>query len=212
MNNDTNFGPPSCPGDDGLPVIDTRLNHLKCALQNIVDGYGGDIVMSLGRFRQNTIDTDPSNGCDMIALSCDNCGNVPANCQPYMAGGDRYEVLVPLVEGNQNDLIEWVDFNYGTCFPDMPGNPELEDAGPTPLAGSLVGVQRYLQGLQTPGDDPNVSMMPYWVGPGDDPIRDDPFKDIFVGGQQCRPYITILLTDGNETCTANFSDTTNAAA
>jgi Notch-like protein len=37
--------------------------------------------------------------------------------------------------------------------------------------------------------------------PGFDPIRNDPYKDVFLpSGEQCRPYVTIILTDGNESC------------
>src|SRR5262245_27167973 len=44
MDEATNSGPPSCGGTD------TKLNHARCAISNIVDSYG-DIEFALGRFR-----------------------------------------------------------------------------------------------------------------------------------------------------------------
>ena len=42
--NPTGYGPPSCGG------IDNKLNHAKCAINNIVNSYG-DMVFAFGRFR-----------------------------------------------------------------------------------------------------------------------------------------------------------------
>lgn len=201
----TNHGSPSCaPGD-------TRLNHLKCALGNIVNGYG-DMVMGLGRYRQTTTDTNPTTGCYTQGVDCEACNSNSANCTPAMGSGDRFELLVPLVDANQSDLLEWVDFTTGTCFNDQAANPELDDGGWTPIAGSLEGAKRYWQGLNTPGIDTTVGVVPYWTGPGAEPIRDDPLKNVFIGGEQCRPYIVIMLTDGDETCVPNVSETRDAAA
>src|SRR5512138_928015 len=40
----TGSGPPSCGGPD------TKLNHARCAITNIINSYG-DIVFALARFR-----------------------------------------------------------------------------------------------------------------------------------------------------------------
>ena len=172
-------GPESCSG--GL----TRIEHAKCAFQQIANGYG-DVLLSLGRFRQTTTDNDCTDGCDL-----DTGCNMYGDEHP-----DQLEVLVPLVDGNQHDIADWVNFSCGTCSTDQSMDPEIYiDAGGsgiTPLAGSLYGAQRYFQGLE-----------PTWMSlPGGDPIRDDPLKDFPApgGGEQCRPYITILLTDGAEHC------------
>ena len=182
--NDPVTGPPeSCSGDTG------RIEHAKCALQKIVNAYG-DVSIALGKFRQTTTDTDCSNGCSMSG-PCQSPGESP----------DSLELLVPIVSGNQYDVLEWVNFTCGTCFPDQANDPELRGSGFTPLAGSLNGAQRYFE-----GNDPD------WMSlPGGDPIGDDPLSSVFVGpGEQCRPYIVILLTDGNETCAAS-ADTVTAA-
>ena len=205
MDGDTGSGPPSCGGPD------TRMHHANCAIQNIVSGYG-DMVMALGRFRQTSTDNNCGNGCSINAIDCSACdGSGGASCTPAMSSADRFEVLVPLVDNNQADIFRWVDFACGTCGTDLALNPELTEDGWTPLGGALRGAKRYMQGLNTPGTDTNVGVIPYWTGPGDDPIRDDPLKNIFVSpGNQCRPYIVILLTDGDETC-EHFSGTQAAA-
>jgi hypothetical protein len=189
MNNSTGSGPPSCGGSD------SKLDHAKCAVTNIVNTYG-DVVIGYGSFRQdiNESDTNCGNGCGASLASCDD-------------GGDEFQVLVPLLEGTQNRIIDWNDLICNTCSRNTaldPGlNPELEAGGNTPLAGTLRGAKRYWQGLPLPSD-PGT---PFWSGPGDDPIRDDPLSDQFLpGGEQCRPYIVVLLTDGAETCTGTPED------
>jgi hypothetical protein len=207
MNDPTNFGLPSCAG----ATTDTLLTHAKCAFNNIVNSYG-DIVMALGRFRQTTADTNPSNGCTMTGVDCDpdndgdSCEQDPTDCPAGLYGGDRLQVLVPIVDDNQNDLVSWVDFAQNTCGTSNAQDPELFQNGATPLAGSLRGAKLYWQGLSSP------TQGPYWTGPGDDPVRDDPLKLVTnPDGTQCRPYITILLTDGEETCAPTFDETTGAA-
>ena len=181
MNSSTGFGPPSCGGTD------RRLDHAKCAVQNIVNGYG-DMVMALARFRQ-------SGSCSVTGIDCSDCNeSTGSGCTATMSSADRFELLVPLVENNQDDLLSWVDFSCGT------NDPELLDDGYTPIGGSLRGAKRYFQGND-----------PFWTGSGGDPIRDDPLWDNFIGGVQCRPYIVIQLTDGSESC-EEFSGTESAAA
>jgi uncharacterized protein (TIGR03382 family) len=208
MTTDTNAGPASCIGAGS-----SRLDHAKCAIQNIANSYG-EMVMALARFRQSTTDTNCANGCSMSAINCDPDGdgtgctqdsNQTTGCTAAMENGDRFELLVPLVDGNQSSIVGWTDFSCTGACSQNPG--ELDDGGWTPLAGSLVGAKRYWQGLDSPSEGP------YWSGPGDDPIREDPLNDVFTSpGEQCRPYITILLTDGEETCASSFTDTTNAAS
>ncbi len=203
----TGFGSPSCAA-----VEDNRLNHLKCALSNIINGYG-DMVMGLGRFRQETNRTvcTVDGFCNWDGVNCDGC-TTGGSCFPEQSSADRFELLVPILEQNQGDLLDWVNFNCGTCDLTTGGDSELEADGFTPIGGSLKGAKRYFQGLDTPGVDTNVGEIPYWVGPGDDPVRDDPLRNVFIGGQQCRPYIVIMLTDGSETCTPNFTETVDAAS
>ncbi len=208
----TGSGPPSCGG------ADTRFDHAKCALRNIVNNYG-DTVIALARFREQVVSPDCEEDCalavqcadcDMVAGTCTNYCNpdTGTNCDASWGSADQLEVLVPLVDNNQNDILIWNDFNCGTCTNNLALQPELRPDwwGFTPLAGSLKGAKRYLQGLNSPSEGP------YWTGAGDDPIRDDPLNDQFLSpGVQCRPYIVILLTDGEETC-ARFTTETLPAA
>ena len=198
MEGATGFGSPSCANGD------TRINHLKCALANIVNGYG-DMIMALGRFRQRSSRNDCSRECGMRGIDCQDCYE-NGNCSALHTSGDRFEVLVPLVERNQGELLDWVNFTCGTCDPSVGSDPELVEHGWTPIAGSLNGAKRYFQGLSTPGDDPSVDVQPYWTGHGADPIRADSLKNVFVNGAQCRPYIVIMLTDGQETCVPKDSN------
>ena len=179
-------GPPSCAG-----AAANRMDHAKCAIQNITNSYD-EMVLALARFRISTSDGDCTNGCTG-SYFCD--GDEP----------DSFELVVPLDEDNASELLNWVDYSLTLCD----GNndctvrsttePELFAFGNTPLAGSLRGAQRYWQ-----GNDPDY--------PSEDPIRSDPLNDVFVNGEQCRPYITILLTDGAETCASFNPETTDAAA
>lgn len=164
--------PESCSG--GTQLID----HARCAIQSFVNAYG-DVTFGLAKFDQVTSDMDCLDGCNM-GTQCSMGGDSP----------DRLNVAVPLDGENQADILEWVDFTCATCDDDMVMNPELFPGGETPIAGSLYGAQRYYQGMD-----------PVWSGlPGGDPIGDDPLNSVFIDGAQCRPYIVILLTDGNESC------------
>ncbi len=214
MDQATSYGNASCYNGAGA---DTRMSHLKCSLQNIINAYGGDMVLGLGRFRQRINLGQPPPNCDAFVLTCSPCQSDPMNCSTLMASGDQFEVLVPITEGNQNDLLGWVDFSVNTCVADNSMDPELFAEGGTPLTGALKGAKRYWQGMDTEGApadawNPMRPVEPYWVGPGDDPIRDDTLNNPPFVGPQCRPYITILLTDGYETCTADPDNTPTMAA
>ena len=185
MQNATGFGPPSCPGS-----VDTRLSHAKCAINNIANS-SGDLVLALARFRQSTNDVNPADGCTMSA-------GCPAAANRDLA----FDLLVPLVDGNNDLLARWTDNSQNTCQLPMNANdnPEIFFGSGTPIGGALDGSRRYWQGL------PATSGTPFWpVGqPGFDPIRNDPLKTVFLpSGRQCRPYIVISLTDGNESCSGN---------
>jgi hypothetical protein len=195
-------GPPSCPGGAA-----NKLDHAKCAVQNIANNYG-EIEMALGRFRQTSTDTDCSNGCTISGASCGGCNtDTGAGCSSTMSSADQFQVVVPLVENNQSDLVKWDDYTCGQCTA-TGASPELIAAGGTPIAGALKGAKLYWQGADSPSNGA------YWpdtgvVGDGHDPIRDDPLFG--TSTQLCRPYITILLTDGDESC-ADFDPVTTSAA
>ena len=181
MQTATGFGPPSCVG-----TIDSRLHHAKCAINNIANS-SGDMVIGLARFRQTTTDVNPADGCTMAA-------GCPAAANRDIA----FEALVGLVDGNNADLARWTDFTQNTCSSfNVADNPEIFFGSGTPIGGALQGAQRYWQGLQ--GSN-GATLWPAG-SPGYDPIRNDPLNDVFLpNGRQCRPYIVISLTDGNESC------------
>ena len=95
--------------------------------------------------------------------------------------------------------------------------------GGTPLGGVLKSIKRYWSGQQAS----NGTVLWDSLTAGFDPIRSDPTKNVFIAKagetacnpnpgtcdpatsctgancccvSQCRPYITILLTDGDESC------------
>lgn len=121
---------------------------------------------------------------------------------------DHAKCAIDTLANDFGDVLRWNDFTCGTCGNAIASNPEIFAGGFTPIAGSLNGVQRYFQGLQV--TDGTV----LWPSdqPGFDPIRTDPLGTTFLpSGQQCRPYVVVSLTDGEETC-ATFAETTAAAA
>jgi len=197
----TGYGPPSCS------TTDTKMDHAKCAIQKIANSYG-EMVMALARFRvkagSDNVCND-GNGCSTATAASCNCDPNTGTGTCFTPNGDDFEILVPIVANNQPNVLVWTNNVCTTCGPGS-GDPELFAIGSTPIASSLVGDKLYWQGLPSPNNGA------YWTGAGADPIRNDPLKDVFDSpGNQCRPYITIVLTDGDETCTA-FTNTTNAAA
>src|SRR5438094_8393090 len=67
MQDPTGSGPPTCGGPD------TKLNHARCAISNIIASYG-DIVIALSRFRMTmggntTAATFPA-GCTPAQANC----------------------------------------------------------------------------------------------------------------------------------------------
>jgi hypothetical protein len=184
MDNSTGAGSNSC----GQPQ--TRLSDAKCVLQRIIDGYG-DVVFGLARYLDDCTGTCGP-GCDTICgccthLSCSGCNDDGSGCPAGGASADQGEVLVDIREGNQSDIVRWIDFTCGSCTTAGP-DPELSAETWTPLAGSLRGARRYYE-----GSDPTFPTSP---------ILGDPY-------QACRPYLVMLLTDGEESCAAD-SDTTDA--
>ena len=208
MDTATGSGPPSCGGTD------TRLNHARCAISNIVDSYG-DIVFALGRFRMTM------SGTTTAATFPSGCSTAQAGCSTQ---DNEFEMLAALVDGNNTAASMWTNLTGNTCTA-AGSDPEIWDAtGNTPIEGSLRGAKRYWLGQQA--TDGTV----IWPSTqsGFDPIRTDPTKTAFLPGgcnpsptcttnccaTQCRPYIVIMLTDGDETCggTTGANGTIAAAA
>jgi len=203
MASSTGSGPPSCGGSD------TRLDHARCAINKIVNSYG-DMVFALAHFRSTkggTVNGTFPSGC---------CWNGPdvgfgGGCSSgptCNASADMFEMVTALVEGQNAAAASWVDFSGNTCT--TGSNPEIWAAsGNTPLEGTLRGAKQYWSGLQAP----NYTIWPSGSS-GFSPIANDPTRTSFLPTgcdpspgcttnccvEQCRPYITILMTDGEETC------------
>jgi hypothetical protein len=231
--NPTGFGPPDCgahcsttlsklcntaadcPASESCVVqTDNKLNHAKCAINNIANSYG-DIVFAFARFRNavsgtTTPDTFPA-GCCQHGPDAGACNGTSYTCS---AADSMFELLTPLVDGSNSAAATWVNFTGNTCT-SVGTDPEIWNADSnTPLGGSLSGSQRYYQGLQA--TDGTTILAP--GSAGFDPILNDQTNSVFLGPancdpsatctvncctSQCRPYVVILLTDGVETCTGN---------
>ena len=170
--------------------------------------------------------------CTSAGVACGGCacngtGACGSGCTTDMRADHRFELLTGLVDGN-NELAGYLtDSACGTCaLPAVGTAPtpvnEIWGAGSwTPLGGTLLGAHRYWQGLQASN---GTVIWPSSASPtsGFDPIRFDVKKTNFLPNgcnpnpavcgtagnapccaSQCRPYITILLTDGDETCGGN---------
>lgn len=195
-------------GSSSCGAADTRIDHAKCAIQQVVDAHS-DIQFGMGRFR-----TTPDGASDCFlceqntAIDCVDCneGN-GSNCSAAMSSADRFQLLVPFVEDANDSIKEWVNFNCGAsgCSLDPADSPEMRvpfGNSFTPLGGALRGARRFFQGNDTNINSNAVDNLDSIYGAGiDDPIGTDPLRDDFIAvGQQCRPYIVVLLTDGEETC------------
>jgi len=213
MDNSTGAGPPSCGG------IDNRLNHARCAINKIVNSYG-EMVFALGRFRMTasgTFSTSCDSNGDVAGNGADQCTALGDACSRGDGGG---EMLTGLVDGQNQAAATWTDFKCGSCGGPgtaLSAQPELWAAsGSTPLGGYMQSASRYWRGLATATDGSSI-----WpsTSAGFDPIRNDPAKTSFIPtgcdpnpttcgvganppccASQCRPYISIMLTDGNENC------------
>ena len=212
MNSSTGQGPSSCGGED------TLIDHAKCAIQQVVDAYA-DIQFGMGRFRAGG---NCTTCVDDDAIDCSACnGSGSAACTATMDSPDRFQLLVPFVEDSNDAIRQWVNFDCGSggCSLDPADNPELRipsSSSWTPLGGALRGARRFFQ-----GNDPFIGgadgLTTIFQAGVDNPIGTDPLQNDFIApGQQCRPYVVILLTDGAETCeqfdAAGNDDTVGAAA
>src|SRR5690606_20852697 len=176
------------PGTNSCGRERTRLSDAKCVLQSVVNGFG-DVSFGLARYRATCDSRDScsssctsSCGCDCSFVDCGRCENDGRRCPNNGGSADQGQILVPIRDENQDDILEWIDYSCGSCGTGAGSDPELQAATWTPIAGSLRGARRYFE-----GNDPDF--------PGS-PIAGDPYAG-------CRPTHVILLTDGEETCAAD---------
>jgi hypothetical protein len=213
----TGSGPPTCADASGNLLPDTKLNHAKCAIYDISNSYG-DMVLGLGRFRNKMSGTYPnccSPGPDVAAA-----GGCPAG---YTCTNDSlmFEMLNSVSDGNNSKTSLWVNNTQNTCTA-AGTDPEIWNADSnTPLEGALNGVKCYWTGL----NESSTATTCVAIGSGTttwptgsagyNPIVNDPLATQFLPqgcdpsptctganccASQCRPYIVIFLTDGDETC------------
>lgn len=155
-------------------VLTNRMSDAKCVLQRVVGGYG-EVSFGLERFEDTCTSGTCTPSCVTSGCGCTGCSSI---CNDTASSA---EVLVPIAEDNQNELLKWIDFTCNTCGESSSGsnNPEIYARVNTPLAGSLLRAQSYFQGASGPL------------------FNDTAFP--------CRPVNVILLTDGEETCGGNPS-------
>ena len=166
-------------GNNSCGQARTRFNDAKCAVSRMVNSYG-DAEFALIRFRQTCNPTGSCPGCSCTGLNCSGCNTASgAGCPVTGDDADMGEVVVPIFEDNQADLLSWVDYSCSSCSGASGSNAELQMVNWTPIGGSLRGAKRYYQ-----GGDPAFPTSP---------IASDPYRG-------CRPYYVILLTDGDESC------------
>lgn len=213
-----------CPATETcVAQVDNKLNHAKCAIGSIANSYG-DMVLALARFRTTS-------GGSVSGEFPSGCTSSPPSCT---ANDNMFELLTPLIDGTNGDAARWVNFTGNTCT--TGSDPEIWTApNNTPLGGSLLGSQRYLKGLQATDGTTILAA----GSSGFDPILDDATNSVFLAksgtgsalcnpnpatcsaaagctgancccASQCRPYIVVMLTDGDENCSGNASNAATA--
>ena len=234
MDNATGSGPPSCGGRDN------RLNHAKCAINNIVNSYG-DMVFALARFRETpggTFDTScdadgdvsgsEGDQCTTSGISCNGCNCNGIGCDPdctsAMRSDARLEMLTGLVDGGNDLAGNLTDFQCGTCAMPAVGTmatatQEIWGTGSwTPLGGSLLGAHRYWQGLQTTNQLSTGTGDSFAVAGGVVTLTDAAglFQSSHVGGSITIAGATNAANNGTFLITSRVSSTqiqyTNTAA
>jgi MYXO-CTERM domain-containing protein len=186
----------------------SRMLASKLALQNVVNANAGLLDFGLERYAEdagcpNT--TNPAYCCNSqingtTAGRCqdrDNYTDMPpagdANDLTYAGScGTPYRggrVLIQPGAGSSTQLLPWVDFTEDFCSSTgtvggAPRNPELRAVGNTPLGRAVRNARTdWFQPTYTDSKTAGVQ-------PLDDSLID------------CRPYVLVVMTDGDDTCEA----------
>ncbi len=196
----------------------SRLLASKLALQNVVNANAGLLDFGLERYAESTAcpnTTNPAYCCNpqtngTTAGRCrgnDGYTDIPmsgtgndltyqGSCgTPYVGG----RVLIRPGAGSSTQLLPWVDFVEDFCSSTgsvgaAPRNPELRGSGPTPL-GKAVRTARDAWYTPTYNDSRAAGAQPL-----DDTLID------------CRPYVLVVMTDGDDTCGAGSTHSVDCAA
>ena len=195
-----------------------KLGHGRCAIQNTIKAYSGQVNMGLASFARvmsgctsNTCNC--TNGSDNCYSNCtysnftgnrdsDGCGPEPHwndnTNYPNSASRAGANILFPILSdldppvagGNAASLLTWVD---NSCA----GSTEFFANGSTPLNGMLRDMYRYFSASWTRATATPVTYA-------------SPLRTPAQGEKACRSVNVILVTDGDETCDA-AADAVNAA-
>ncbi len=193
----------------------TRYNDAKCALEQTVLAFSGEVNFGLSTFAVDfngcptncTAQCNPADcgsevyGCGAFCFqeeintagTCAGCGPRPGNATTRAGAFVRVPMLQdhfwsnPPALSNVPELLDWVDTS---CANDE----ELFAAGSTPLNGMLRDMKRYFEvGWSAPDNSvsyPSPLDAADLLGPG------------VNGSTGCRSVNVILITDGAETCDA----------
>jgi putative metal-binding protein len=159
---------------------DGRLWKVKRAAADVVNSFG-EGTYALARFHQ-----------EPRFFSCPG-GGWTGSC--FMAGAD---ILVPFAEDNQQEILDWVD--------GCDNWPTHDDCSSTTNLAPAVGCSL----CADCGGGCDKELRPEGLTPIHDALTDD---RTYIEGVMatdpaagCRPYVTILLTDGGEECVARPED------
>jgi MYXO-CTERM domain-containing protein len=194
----------------------SRLLASKLALQNVVNANAGLLDFGLERYAESVAcpnTTNPAYCCNpqtngTTAGRCrdrDGYTDIPGgnqndlsyegSCGTTYAGG---RVLIQPGAGSGTQLLPWVDFVEDFCSSTgtvggAPRNPELRGSGSTPL-GKAVRTARDTWYTPTYNDSRTAGVQPL-----DDALID------------CRPYVLVVMTDGDDTCGAGTTHNVDCA-
>mgnify|MGYP001598706531 CR=1 FL=1 len=192
----------------------SRMLASKLALQNVVNANAGLLDFGLERYAEATSCANGTYCCNSqtngttagrcrdrdgytdITGGNENDLTYQGSCGTTYVGG---RVLIQPGAGSGTQLLPWVDFVEDFCSSTAavggaPRNPEVRGSGSTPL-GKAVRTARdsWFQPIYT--DSKTAGAQPL-----DDSLID------------CRPYVLVVMTDGNDTCGAGTTHAVDCAA
>ena len=194
----------------------SRMLASKLALQNVVNANAGLLDFGLERYAESTgcpNTTNPAYCCNSqtngtTAGRCrdrdgytDITGGNEDDLSYEGSCGSTYQggrVLIQPGAGSGTQLLPWVDFVVDFCSSTnvvggTPRNPELRGSGSTPL-GKAVRTARDSWYQPTYTDSRTAGVQPL-----DDSLID------------CRPYVLVVMTDGDDTCGAGTTHVVDCA-
>ena len=211
--------------------VPTRYNDAKCALQQTVLAFSGQVNFGLSTFAVTlnncpancasactcNVTPAPANCCQLDAFgctancfqqeidttgSCSGCGPRPGNAATRAGAFIRVPMLQDHFWSNPPDPTNVTNL-LGWMDASCAGDEELYAGGGTPLNGALRDMQRYFQ--------------TGWTAPDNSVTYPSPLDTSDLPGAGvnnstgCRSVNVILLTDGDESCDTQ-ADAVAAAA